>query len=638
MILVNFKDIELSFGGYPLFNKINFQINSGEKIALIGRNGSGKTTLLKLLNREVEADLGELFFSQGIKASYLNQTVPKGTDCTLFSFVLEGAGETGDLLREYNDINKKLSTNRSDSLLSRLDKLNDLIEINKGWEIERSVNEILDKFHLDGAMDFSSLSAGKKRVALLTRVLISQPDLLLLDEPTNHLDINMILWLEVFIKNFKGTVLFVTHDRTLIENTATSIVELDRGELFNWNCSYVEYLERKKDSLLIEEKTRKLFLKKLSNEEIWIRQGIKARRTRNEGRVKKLILMRDDKQKMRNASKNAGFSIQHADSSGKIVIKAKNISFGYDQNKIVDNLTTTIMRGDRIGIIGANGCGKTTLLNMLLQKQKLNSGNIEIGTNLKVHYFDQLKGTLDETKTIVENVGGGNDLFEINGKTKHIVGYLQEFLFSPEKSRSKVSVLSGGEKARVLLAKLFTLPSNLLVMDEPTNDLDIETLELLEELLLDYPGTLLIVSHDRSFLNNVATSTLVFKENGKIEEHIGGYSEIGISLTNKQVNALPKTAKNKKKKQKNDQIRKLSYKEQNELDALPEQIEKLEEHKDQIISDMADPDFYKQPGNIISEIKTKLDKLEIDLKGKYSKWEELEQMVFEYEESKKSKL
>ncbi len=637
MILVNFKDIELSFGGYPLFNKINFQINSGEKIALIGRNGSGKTTLLKLLNREVEADLGELFFSQRIKTSYLNQTVPRGTESTLFSFVLEGAGETGELLREYNDINKKLSTNRSDSLLSRLDKLNHLIEVNKGWEIERSVKDILDKFNLDGSMNFSSLSAGKKRVALLTRVLISQPDLLLLDEPTNHLDINMILWLEVFIKNYKGTVLFVTHDRTLIENSATSIVELDRGELFNWNCSYIEYLERKKDSLLIEEKTRKLFLKKLSNEEIWIRQGIKARRTRNEGRVKKLILMRDEKQKMRNAAKNAGFSIQHADSSGKIVIKAKNISFGYEQNKIIDNLTTTIMRGDRIGIIGANGCGKTTLLNMLLQKQNLNSGALELGTNLKVHYFDQLKGTLDETKTIIENVGDGNDLFEINGKTKHIVGYLQEFLFSPEKSRSKVSVLSGGERARVLLAKLFTLPSNLLVMDEPTNDLDIETLELLEELLLNYPGTLLIVSHDRSFLNNVATSTLVFKENGKIEEYIGGYSETGISVTNKKENALPKSGKNKIKKQKNGQIRKLSYKEQNEIEVLPEQIEKLEESKDQIINDMADPNFYKQKGEIISDINTKLEKLEIDLKVKYSKWEELEQIVFDYEESKKLK-
>ncbi len=628
MILANFKDIELSFDGYPLFNKINFQLNSGQKIALIGRNGSGKTTLLKLLNREIEADSGEITFRQGIKISYLSQKVPKGKDDSLFSFVLEGIGELGNLLKKYNEINKKLSNKESKSLLNELDKLTNLIDINKGWEIERFVRDILDKFKLDGNIKFTTLSAGKKRIALLTRALISKPDLLLLDEPTNHLDINMILWLEEFIKAYKGTVLFVTHDRTLIEKTATSIVEIDRGELYNWNCTYIEYLERKKDSLNIEEKARKQFMKKLSDEEIWIRQGIKARRTRNEGRVKKLVLMREEKQKMRIASKNAGFSIQNAVSSGKVVLKAKNISFCYDNKKIVDDFSTTISRGDRIGIIGENGCGKTTLLNILLGKLNSASGIIELGTNLQIHYFDQLKGSLKESKTIVENVSDGNDILEINGKPKHVIGYLQDFLFSPEKARSKVSVLSGGERARVLLAKLFTLPSNLLIMDEPTNDLDIETLELLEELLIDYPGTLLIVSHDRTFLNNIATSVLVFKGNGKIEEFIGGYSDIKIDKVEK------KNEKSEKVKKKSNQVKKLSYKEQIELDKLPEQIELYEEKKEKIHCEMNDVGFYKESPDKIAEINTELKSLETELSSMYKKWEELEEKSLAYEEYK----
>ncbi len=633
MILVNFKDIELSFGGYPLFNGINYQINSGEKVALIGRNGSGKTTLLKLLNRELEPDSGEIFFSQGIKIAYLSQIVPKGSNESLFEFVLGGAGNIGRLITNYNDINFKLSKKQSNSLLNELDKISHLIDINKGWEIEKTVKEILDKFELDGNAKFDNLSAGKKRVALLTRTLISKPNLLLLDEPTNHLDIGMIVWLEEFIKKYKGTVLFVTHDRTLIEKTATCIVELDRGQLSVWNCSYIEYLERKKDSLIIEQKERKQFLRKLSDEEIWIRQGIKARRTRNEGRVKKLIQMREEKVKMRNIAQKSDFSIQDARSSGKLVLKAKHISFKYDDVKVINDFSTTISRGDKIGILGKNGCGKTTLLNILLGKIKSNSGVIEFGTNLSIQYFDQLKGNLDESKTIVENVGDGNDLLEINGKTKHIIGYLQEFLFSPEKARSKVSVLSGGEKARVVLAKLFTLSSNLLIMDEPTNDLDIETLELLEELLINYSGTLLIVSHDRTFLNNIATSILVFKEDGKIEEFIGGYSEI-----NQESIVKKKATTNKKKvvkeRTRSVQVKKLSYKEQNALDGLPEIIEKLEKEQEDILEEMSKPDYYRQSGDYINDKKKQLESLEVLLKNKYLEWEDLEAKEQAYKENK----
>jgi len=633
MILVNFKEIELSFGGYPLFNGINYQINSGEKIALIGRNGSGKTTLLKLLNRELEPDSGEIFFSQGIKIAYLSQIVPNGSGESLFEFVLGGAGNIGRLISNYNDINFKLSKKQSKFLLNELDKISHLIDINKGWEIERTVKEILDKFELDGNSKFETLSAGKKRVALLTRTLISKPELLLLDEPTNHLDISMIVWLEEFIKNYKGTVLFVTHDRTLIEKTATCIVELDRGQLSVWNCSYIEYLERKKDSLIIEQKERKQFLRKLSDEEIWIRQGIKARRTRNEGRVKKLIQMREEKIQMRNVAQKSDFSIQDARSSGKIVLKAKHISFKYDDIDVINDFSTTISRGDKIGILGKNGCGKTTLLNILLGTIKSNSGVIELGTNLSIQYFDQLKEYLDESKTIVENVGDGNDLLEINGKTKHIIGYLQEFLFSPEKARSKVSVLSGGEKARVVLAKLFTLPSNLLIMDEPTNDLDIETLELLEELLINYSGTLLIVSHDRTFLNNIATSVLVFKGEGKIEEFIGGYSEI-----NKESTVKKKAIINKKKvvkgKTQSVQVKKLSYKEQNALESLPEIIEKLEKEQGNILEEMSKPDYYRQSGDYINDKKKQLGNLGIVLEKKYLEWEDLEAKVQAYKENK----
>ena len=632
MILVNFKDIKLGFGGNPIFEKINLQIHKGQKIALIGRNGSGKTTLLKLLNRENVPDAGEISFSQGIKISKLNQVVPEGTDEKLFSFVLSGVKDIGELLKKYDEINRKLSKVGTGALLKELDRLTHLIDINKGWEIERSVKNILGRFKLDNDVKFSDLSAGKKRIALLTKALISKPDLLLLDEPTNHLDINMILWLEEFIRDYNGTIIFVTHDRALIEKTATCIVELDRGLLTMWDCTYKDYLQRKNDSLIVEEKARKQFLKKLSNEEVWIRQGIKARRTRNEGRVKKLILMREEKQNIRTASKNSSFSIQNTDNSGKTVLKARKISFKYDASQIINDFSVTVSRGDRIGIIGENGCGKTTLLNLLLRKLEPDSGRLESGTNLQVHYFDQLKGILDDSKTIVENVCDGNDILTINGKPKHVIGYLQDFLFSPEKSRSKVSVLSGGERTRVLLAKLFTLPSNLLIMDEPTNDLDIETMELLEEILIDYPGTLLIVSHDRTFLNNVVTSVLAFKENGEIEEFIGGYSDF-----KKDVNKADSPIKTEKKKKNtgNDSIKKLSYKEQNELDKLPGNIEKFEEKKEKILNNMAEPDYFKQPSKKIMDMKEELDHLDSELIIMYKKWEELESRVIEYEEYKK---
>jgi len=623
MLLVSFKDVSLNIVGNIIYDKINCQINSSEKIVLIGRNGSGKSTFLNLINKTVEPDSGKISIAKEIKISYLHQNVPQSSDKTIHSIVMQGVGEIGILLKEYAKLTKKLANNHSQSLLNKLEIVSNKIEIKKGWEIDKRVNELLKSFELDKNTVFSTLSAGKKRLILFIRAIVSNPDLLLLDEPTNHLDIEMIVRLEEFIKNYSGTVLFVTHDRKLIEKTATRIMELDRGKLNIWNCEYEKYLERKKDLLTIEEKKRIDFLKKLSDEEIWIRKGIKARRTRNEGRVKKLKLMREERLKMRASLKNAEFAIQESNSSGKIVIKAKKVSFKYKDKLIINDFSTLITRGDRIGIIGNNGTGKTTLLNILLKRLKPLEGTVEHGTNLEIKYFDQLKASLDESRTIINNVGDGNELLKIGSKTMHIIPYLQDFLFSPERSKTKVSVLSGGEKSRVVLAKLFTIPSNLIVMDEPTNDLDIETLELLEELLSEYKGTLLIVSHDRSFLNNIATSILVFQENGVIKEYIGGYNEV---LKNAELNESREQKQDQRKKNKKEKkITKLSYKEQNELDELPLKIEKLEEKKEDILKEMSNPEFYKESGEYIGEVKKKLSNINLELNERYQRWEDLEE-------------
>lgn len=583
--LVHLQNITISFGLPPVLNQVNFSLNKRERVCLVGRNGAGKSTLMKLIAGEIKQDGGEIALERGIKIAQLVQEVPQ-------------------------NINGKISS----ILAAELPHAED-------WEITQRITELLSRLALDGDREFSTLSGGLKRRVLLAKALIAAPDLLLLDEPTNHLDIENIEWLEQFFSKFHGTLLFVTHDRLFLQKIATRIVELDRGILTSWECDYATYLQRKQDFLDAEEKQDALFDKRLAAEEVWIRQGVKARRTRNEGRVAKLKELRLERQARREVIGNVKVEIQKTNNSGKLVIEAEKISYGYDQ-PIIKNFTTKILRGDKIGIIGPNGCGKTTLLRLLLGDLTPQSGTIKIGSQLQVAYFDQLRNQFDEGKSLRENITASSEYVTINGKTKHVISYLQDFLFSPERALSPVNQLSGGERNRLLLAKLFTKPSNVLVLDEPTNDLDIETLELLEMLLVDYPGTILLVSHDRIFLNNIVTSTLVFEGAGQIGEYIGDYDD-WLRQRTKQLPAaksvkssLPtKTATPKKQ---------LTTDEKRELKDIPKKIEKMEIEQQQLHQQMADSNFYKKDKMTIIQVQTRLSTLEDELKNLYKRWELLE--------------
>jgi ATP-binding cassette subfamily F protein uup len=487
----------------------------------------------------------------------------------------------------------------------------------------------LSRLQLPADQPFDELSGGLKRRALLARALVSEPDLLLLDEPTNHLDIDSITWLEEFLLNFRGTLLFVTHDRVLLQKLATRIIELDRGRLTSWPGNFATYLQRKEEEAAIEESHNFKFDKKLAQEEVWVRQGIKARRTRNEGRVRALQALRKERSARRTKAGSAQLNMHEGALSGKLVAKVKHVSFKYESTPIVTDLTTTIMRGDKIGIIGPNGIGKTTMLNILLGRLAPQEGTVKLGTKLEVCYFDQHRLQLDLTKTVADNVADGNDNVIINGKPRHIISYLQDFLFTPDRTRSPVSILSGGEKNRLLLAKLFTKPFNVLVMDEPTNDLDVETLELLEELLLEYKGTLLLVSHDRAFLNNVVTSSLVFEGKGRIVEYAGGYDDWLAQRQPPEDETTKSTPKEKKARAKKDTLRKLTYKETKELEALPQQIEKMEAEQQALYDAMAAPDFFQQDNKVTTAATEKIKELEEKLPTVYSRWEELEDIASE---------
>ena len=625
MALISLRNITLAFGGPPLFDGINLQIEPGDRLCLVGRNGSGKSTLLKLIGGELPPEGGEVQRQQGLKVAQVAQDIPLGLTGTVFDVVASGMGNTAELLADYHHVCHELATVSSEALLARLEVLQKMLEENDGWSLHQEVERVLKRLDLDAEAEFTSLSGGTKRRVLLARALVSSPDILILDEPTNHLDIDTILWLEEFLAKSVKTVLFVTHDRAFARRLANRVAELDRGRLYAFPCGYDEFTERREALLEAEISRQALFDKKLAQEEVWVRQGIKARRTRNEGRVRALKKLRDESRQRRVRQGTAKIQLQEADRSGALVAEAANISFSYDGKTVIKNLSTTIMRGDRIGIIGPNGSGKTTLLRLLLGDLQPQQGEIKLGTRREVIYFDQLREQLDLDKSVQENVGEGNDTLIINGSSRHIIGYLQDFLFSPERARSPVSILSGGERNRLLLAKLFTKPSNILVMDEPTNDLDAETLDLLEDLLLEYSGTLLLVSHDREFLNNVVTSTLVLGGDGTVREFVGGYDDWLQQATNEtsapQVVAQATAEKTKPQKERPP---KLSFKEERELVSLPEQIAGLEKEQVQLHTRLSDPELYKSAGAEVASINTRLKALESELAMAYKRWEKLE--------------
>jgi len=635
MALLSLRDIRLSFTHPPLLDGISLSIEEGERLCLIGRNGEGKSTLLKILEGRILADEGERVLRRDARVAALEQAVPRGLEGTIYEVVADGLGEIASLLKEYHAASARLSEDGSQTALEQLDRTQQALEAADGWQLEQMVEQMLSRMQLEPDADFSRLSGGMKRRVLLARALAGGPDLLLLDEPTNHLDIESIGWLEEFLLNWKGALVFITHDRGFLRRLATRIVELDRGQLSDYPCDYDEYLKRRAERDNSEALANARFDKQLAQEEAWIRQGIKARRTRNEGRVRQLKEMRKVSSERRQRQGSARLALNNAERSGKLVCEAVDVFYAWEGRTIVRDFSTTILRGDRVGIIGPNGCGKSTLLNLLLGRLTPDSGSIERGTRLEVAYFDQLRDQLELEKSVIDNVAGGSDKVEINGKQRHVISYLGDFLFPPKRCRQPVDALSGGERNRLLLAKLFTRPFNVLVLDEPTNDLDLETLELLEELLLEYQGTLLLVSHDRDFLDNVVTSTLVFEQGGRVGEYVGGYSD----WLRQRIPPTPKPAEAKvsssnsvgdpkarpKQESTPGRPKKRSYKDQRELDMLPERIESLELEIAELQDRLADPAVYETEGSQgLSDLGEKLTRLEQELEGCFSRWEALE--------------
>jgi ATP-binding cassette subfamily F protein uup len=623
MPLITVQNADYSVGGPLLLENVELSIEPGERIALIGRNGAGKSTLMKLLAGELQADDGEIRRESGVRVARLEQEVPPGASGTVFDVVADGLGELGHWLAEYHHLSHAEPFD-GDALADVQTK----IEAANGWGLDQRVTETLDRLGLDGEAAFSGLSGGMKRRVLLARALVSAPDLLLLDEPTNHLDIEAIDWLEQFLKSWQGALLFVTHDRRFLRSLATRIVEIDRGQVTSWPGDWDNYVRRREERLNAEAQENARFDKLLAQEEVWIRQGIKARRTRDEGRVRRLKAMRNERQARRDTVGNVRMDFAQAESSGRKVIEAKDVNFDYGGKPLLRDLSTTIFRGDRIGLIGPNGSGKTTLLKTLLGDLKPHSGEVREGSKLQVAYFDQYRATLREDWNAIENVAEGREYVEVGGKQKHIIGYLQDFLFTPERARAPITRLSGGERNRLLLAKLFAQPSNLLVMDEPTNDLDVETLELLEELLGDYTGTLLLVSHDRDFLDNVLTSTLVMEGDGRVGEYVGGYSD----WVRQRANAAARSVANKAAAPKAVAEaaapvvakRKLSYKDTRELEQLPAKIEALETRLAELTAQMNQPSFYQRDAAAINAHNATLAEAQAALDAAYARWAELD--------------
>ncbi len=625
MPILRTRKIRLGFGGPMLLDGVDLAIDAGERVCLVGRNGSGKSTLLKLLEGRLSPDEGDIETQQGLKIASLDQHLPDGFKGSVFDCVSGGLGKLGSLIKRFHQLSAQLANGTNDGLLAQIESVQHELESSDGWSLEQRVETVISRLSLDADIDVQSLSGGVQRRVLLARALVAEPDLLLLDEPTNHLDISAIEWLEEFLLGFNGTLLFITHDRSFLSALATRIVDLDRGVLTDWPGDYATYLRRKQAWLDNEATQQALFDKKLAEEERWIRQGIKARRTRNEGRVRALEKMREQRRQRRQLTGKAKLHSQQLETSGKLVVEATDINFSYGDRKLVRDFSTTILRGDKIGLIGPNGAGKTTLLRLLLGELKPDSGTIRPGTNLELAYFDQRREQLDTQQSVIDNLSDGREFIDIKGQPRHVISYLQDFLFAPDRCRTPVSALSGGERNRLLLAKLFSKPANLLVMDEPTNDLDIDTLDLLEELLIDYAGTVLLVSHDRSFLDQVVTSSLVFEGEGRISEYVGGYSDwVRRRQTATPVPPTPVSTPAPRVRDKPARSAKLGYKEQRELDQLPQRIEQLETDIENLHQRMADPAFYRQDGELISEQKEQLATLETELEHAYTRWETLE--------------
>jgi ATP-binding cassette subfamily F protein uup len=630
MPLLRLTNISIAFGTHALLDNANFQLDPGERVGLLGRNGEGKSTLMKIIAGHIQADHGDIWREPGLKLAWLEQAPDLPADATIYDAVAGGLGELGEWLTRYHNLSQAMT--HDERALRELDDLQHKLEAHNGWHYGNRVETTLSKLDLPGDLKISGLSGGWKRRVALARALVIEPEVLLLDEPTNHLDFESIAWLEEQLLNFQGAVLFVTHDRAFLQKLATRIVDLDRGNLVSWQGDYNDYLRRKAAALEDEANQNAEFDKKLADEEVWIRQGIKARRTRNEGRVRALEQLRRERAQRRSRQGTASITLERGDASGKKVIEVNNISFAYAERPIVSHFSTLIQRGDKIGLIGANGAGKSTLLKLLLKQIEPDSGTVEQGARLEIAYFDQLRDQLDPEMTVADTIAHGNDFVDLPGGRKHVMSYLADFLFAPARARSPVKSLSGGEKNRLLLARLFTKPANLIVMDEPTNDLDLETLELLEEKLVNYDGTLLLVSHDRAFLDNVVTSVFVLDGTGTIEEFVGGYSDwLQQRREPEQKAPAIKKAPEKEKAEKSAPAKKkkLSYKEQQELNQLPERIEQLETRQTELNEQINSSEFYKNDQAAITRTLDELSQTVATLEQAYQRWNELEEMASE---------
>jgi ABC transport system ATP-binding/permease protein len=631
MALITLDHISIAHGYLPLLDNIVLQVEPCERVCIVGRNGTGKSTLLRIISGEQAPDSGSVHKQPDVRTALLVQDAALLADRPVFDVVAEGLGGLSDLVTAYHHAAVEVAEKGTLAHLEKLGRLQHELEEKDGWRLEQRIEMVLSRLMLSPDASVNTLSGGWCRRVLLARALVAQPDLLLLDEPTNHLDIEAITWLESFLAEYAGTVLFVTHDRAFLQRLATRIVELDRGQLTSWPGDYAAFMRKKEEWLVNESLRLEKFDKRLAEEEGWLRQGVKARRTRNEGRVRALMAMREERAERRTQTGTPRMRLELADPSGRMVFECKGVSKSFDGKPVVKDFSTRIMRGDRIGLIGANGVGKTTLLRLLLGELPPDSGTIRCGANIQVAYYDQQRQKLDPERTVYETVGDGSETVIVNGRPRHVNGYLRDFLFPPERARSPVKALSGGERNRLMLARLFTRPANILMFDEPTNDLDLETLELLEEQLLEFPGTILLVSHDRSFLDNVVTSTFVFEGDARVQEYIGGYDtwlrQRTIPAAKQSISALRPTAPSIGGGRANipgSARKKLSYSEQREFDRLPERIEALESEQERLNAEIGHPDFYKKTAGIIGQSLTRLEELQKELLDAYALWDELD--------------